>query len=194
MPHGSPKELTLVLGGARSGKSSWALRYAEERYGSYVFLATARVQDEEMAERVRIHKETRGPEWDVLEEPLEVSEAIRTKCGNYDSVLVDCLTVWLSNIMLEKGEEVVMTHGKALLGMLVERQQAIIIVSNEVGMGVVPEYPLGRRFRDYVGFMNQEIAKLADHVVFMVAGLPLFLKGGHDGPFPAKLPTGSLRS
>ncbi|MBW2029173.1 MAG: bifunctional adenosylcobinamide kinase/adenosylcobinamide-phosphate guanylyltransferase [Deltaproteobacteria bacterium] len=182
MPQGNPKELILVLGGARSGKSSWALKYVEEIYQSYVFLATARVRDEEMAERVKLHKNSRGPKWNLLEEPLEVPGTIRAKCGSYDCVLVDCLTIWLSNVMLEKGDEKVMTYGKALLEALASRPQAIILVSNEVGMGIVPEHALGRRFRDYAGFMNQEVAKLADKVVFMVAGLPMFLKGGPDSP------------
>lgn len=183
MPKENPEELMLVLGGARSGKSSWALKYAEENYQSYVFLAPARVQDEEMAERVKLHRDARGPGWDLLEEPLEAPEAIGLKCRGYDCVLMDCLTIWLSNVMLEKGYEEVLTYGKALLKVLADRQQAIILVSNEVGMGVVPEHLLGRRFRDYAGFMNQEVAKLADKVVFMVAGLPVFLKGGHNSPF-----------
>ncbi|MBW2067038.1 MAG: bifunctional adenosylcobinamide kinase/adenosylcobinamide-phosphate guanylyltransferase [Deltaproteobacteria bacterium] len=180
MPQVNSKELVLVLGGARSGKSSWALKYVEERYRSYVFLATARVQDEEMAQRVRLHKRSRGPEWGLLEEPLEVTEALRLKCGNYESVLMDCLTLWLSNVMLERGDEGVLSYAKVFLEALADRKQAIIVVSNEVGMGVVPEHPLGRRFRDYAGFMNQEIAKMADKVVFMVAGLPMFLKGDQD--------------
>ncbi|MBW1999578.1 MAG: bifunctional adenosylcobinamide kinase/adenosylcobinamide-phosphate guanylyltransferase [Deltaproteobacteria bacterium] len=181
MPQVNPNELVLVLGGARSGKSSWALKYVEERYHSYVFLATARVQDEEMAERVRLHKKSRGLEWGLLEEPLEVAEAIGTKCADYDCVLIDCATIWLSNVMIEKGDKEVLNYGKVFLEALAERKQAIVIVSNEVGMGVVPDHPLGRRFRDHAGFMNQEIAKMADKVVFMVAGLPMFLKRDREG-------------
>ena len=171
------KELVLVLGGTRSGKSLWALRYAEESYSSYLFLATARVLDEEMSERVKLHKESRGPNWNLLEEPVEIAEALRKKCRNLEAVLIDCLTVWLSNILLERGKEDIGIYQDRLLKALAERKQAIIVVSNEVGMGIVPDYPLGREFRDLAGQLNQRIAALADRVIFMAAGLPLYLKG-----------------
>ena len=174
----SRKELVLVLGGARSGKSSWALHYTEENYLSYLFLATAQVQDEEMAERVRLHKESRGPKWNLLEEPLEIAEALKTKCNNFEAVLVDCLTIWLSNVLLNMGEESVGTYQRHLLNALAARNQNIILVSNEVGAGIIPDSPLGRKFRDLAGLLNQEVAELADRVIFMIAGLPMFLKGG----------------
>ena len=169
--------MVFVLGGARSGKSSWALRYIEERYDSYLFLATARILDEEMDERVKLHKESRGPKWQLIEEPIKVAEVFETKPNNFDVVLMDCLTVWLSNIMLELGEGNIKEYQDRLLQALSERKQGIIIVSNEVGTGIVPEYPLGRRFRDIAGLLNQRVAAPADKVVFMVAGLPLYLKG-----------------
>ena len=110
MPESSVKELVFVLGGARSGKSSWALSYAEERYDSYLFIATAEVLDEEMAERVRLHQESRSAKWRLVEEPLRIAEALETKCDGVDAVLVDCLTVWLSNVLLKMGDEQVATY------------------------------------------------------------------------------------
>ena len=177
MPISSGKELVLVLGGARSGKSSWALRYTEENYQTYLFLATAQIFDEEMAEKVKRHKESRGPKWNLLEEPLEIAETLKTKCDDLEAILLDCLTVWQSNVLLIKGEEEIGFYKDQLLKTLSTRKQAIIIVSNEVGAGIVPENRLGRKFRDYAGQLNQEVAALADKVLFLVAGLPIYLKG-----------------
>ena len=170
------KELILVLGGARSGKSRFALQYAEAHYHSYLFLATARILDDEMADRVMLHKASRGETWQLLEEPLEVSEAIRTGCGGIEAVLLDCLTVWLSNVLLEKGEDAVRTYQKELLETLANRNKTIIIVSNEVGAGIVPENPLARKFRDLAGGLNQQVALIADKVILSVAGIPIYIK------------------
>lgn len=171
------RELLLVLGGARSGKSSWALRHVESHYSSYLFLATARVNDDEMAERVRLHRESRGTRWKLLEEPLEVPRTLRTGPGDAEAVLVDCLTVWMSNVLIEKGEAAVESYQDGLLEALSQRDRTIVIVSNEVGMGIVPETYLGRFFRDTAGRFNQRVAAMADRVVFMIAGLPMALKG-----------------
>ena len=171
------KELILVLGGTRSGKSSWALHYTEAQYRSHLFLATARSLDEEMAERIRLHKSSRGPDWQLIEEPIEISEAIRTRCSDVEAVLIDCLTVWLSNVLLEKGDEGIDRYQDDFLETLSAREQTVVVVSNEVGMGVVPESPLGRKFRDLSGQINQKIAAMADKVIFLTAGLPMVLKG-----------------
>jgi len=171
------REILLVLGGTRSGKSSWAQRYVERRYGSRLFLATAEVLDDEMAERVRMHQEARGRDWELLEEPLEIDRFLTGRCGHVEAVLVDCLTIWLSNVMLKEGDEGVDRRRKRLLEALAACGQSVVLVSNEVGMGVVPEHPLGRRFRDAAGFLNQVVARAADRVVLLVAGLPLGLKG-----------------
>lgn len=168
--------LVLVLGGARSGKSAWAQQYVEEHFESYLFLATARVLDEEMADRVRRHKASRGPHWQLIEEPVEIARTLSTDCGRVEAVLVDCLTVWLGNVLLEKGGKEVERYQDGLLDALKTGERSLILVSNEVGMGIVPESPLGREFRDHAGRLNQRIAALADKVVLMVAGLPLFLK------------------
>ncbi|MBC8418677.1 MAG: bifunctional adenosylcobinamide kinase/adenosylcobinamide-phosphate guanylyltransferase [Proteobacteria bacterium] len=169
-------EFILVLGGAKSGKSSWALRYAEEHHKSCLFLATAEVKDKEMAERVRLHKESRGPHWKLIEEPLNIAEALQTGCAQADAVLIDCVTIWLSNILLKKGREKIIPYQDRLLEALSRRQQAVIVVSNEVGAGIVPEHPLGREFRDLAGMLNQKLAAMADKVVMTVAGIPVRIK------------------
>ena len=174
---GPEREIVLVLGGARSGKSSWALRYVELNYRSRLFLATAEVLDDEMEERVRLHREARGPEWTLVEEPLDLAGALRTRCGGADGVLVDCLTVWLSNVMIKEGRVGARARRERLLDALASRKGGSVLVSNEVGMGIVPENRLARAFRDEAGALNQAVAEAADRVVFVTAGLPLWLKG-----------------
>jgi adenosylcobinamide kinase/adenosylcobinamide-phosphate guanylyltransferase len=171
------RELLFVLGGARSGKSSFAQKYAETHYRSRLFLATAQILDEEMAERVRLHQEARGSEWNVMEEPFEIPAALHSPATPGQVILVDCLTVWLSNILLQKGEKHVGFYEEDLVKALSLREGPVILVSNEVGLGIVPENPLGRIFRDLAGRLNQRIASVADHVVFMAAGIPWVLKG-----------------
>jgi adenosylcobinamide kinase / adenosylcobinamide-phosphate guanylyltransferase len=180
MSESSTKEFIFVMGGARSGKSSWALRYAEEHYGSYIYLATAEILDEEMAERVRLHRESRSAKWGLVEEPLMIGEALETKCAGVDAVLIDCLTVWLSNVLLKMGDEQVATYENSLFEAISRKKQTIIAVANEVGTGVVPEYALGRKFRDLAGSLNQRMAGMADKVFYMIAGLPMCLKGNQD--------------
>ncbi len=170
------REIVLVLGGARSGKSSWALNYTQEHYESCLFIATAEVKDEEMAERVRLHQASRGPMWDLLEEPLHIADALCQKCGQADAVLIDCLTVWLSNVFLKEGKAGVAAYQQRLIEAIADTPKTLIMVSNEVGTGIVPVHPLGRDFRDLAGFLNQKMAALADKVVLTVAGLPLQLK------------------
>ncbi len=176
MTQSTQKEIVLVLGGARSGKSSWALEYTEKQFDTYLFLATAEVMDDEMADRVRLHKEARGPQWKLREEPLEIADVLETDCQNVDAVLIDCMTIWLSNVLLKQGEDKVQAYQNRLIETLAQTRKSIIIVSNEVGMGIVPEYPLGRQYRDMAGSLNQKLAAAADKVVMTVAGLPLFLK------------------
>lgn len=170
------KDIILVLGGARSGKSSWALRHAQETYESRLFVATAQVGDKEMAERVRLHQASRGPEWQLIEEPINIDAALQTDLARVDVVLIDCMTIWLSNILLQKGRDAVDAYQRRLLEALSLRRQAVIMVSNEVGTGIVPEHPLGREFRDLAGTLNQKLAALADKVVMTVAGIPVPIK------------------
>lgn len=176
MGSSTDKEIILVLGGARSGKSSWALRYAEEAYKSYLFLATAEIRDDEMAERVRLHKASRGPEWRLVEEPLDIAQVLQEESSRADVVLIDCMTIWLSNILLQKGREAVGLYQDRLMEALTRKRGSVILVSNEVGTGIVPEHALGREFRDLAGMLNQKLAAMADKVVMTVAGIPLHIK------------------
>ena len=158
--------ITLVLGGARSGKS----RFAERLIGGGTYIATATAGDAEMAARIAEHRGRRGIGWQTVEAPVALAEAIGAAPG---PVLVDCLTLWLTNLML--GGHDIAAHTAALLGAL---RGEMALVSNEVGLGLVPDTPLGRRFRDAQGVLNQAVAAAAGRVVFMAAGLPLWLKGG----------------
>lgn len=171
------KNIILVLGGARSGKSSYAQRLAETRWKHPLYLAPAETLDEEMAARVKKHREQRGPHWGCAEEPLDVARVIRETSPRRDGVMLDCATLWLTNVLLKEGEPAVQSRKKDLLAALAESPTDVIIVSNEVGMGIVPEHPLGREFRDLQGRLNQELASIADTVLFIIAGLPLSLKG-----------------
>jgi adenosylcobinamide kinase / adenosylcobinamide-phosphate guanylyltransferase len=164
----------LILGGARSGKSAHAQSLAEAYGPERLYLATAEVGDEEMAARIARHRADRGQGWAFLEEPLEVARALGAEARPGRVVLVDCLTLWLSNLMLAGREP-----GSAIAGLA----QAIgalagpaILVSNEVGLGIVPDHRLGREFRDWQGRANREIAEACDAAVFIAAGLPVQLK------------------
>jgi adenosylcobinamide kinase/adenosylcobinamide-phosphate guanylyltransferase len=163
----------LVLGGARSGKSRYAERLVENAAIRGTYCATAEAGDAEMAERIAVHRARRGPFWRTVEVPLALGSAIITQAAPENPVLVDCLTLWLSNLLMvgrPEGEVGVLCRA------LHEAVGPVVLVSNEVGMGLVPETPLGRTFRDAAGCLNQEVAALAHRVVFVAAGLPLVLK------------------
>ena len=166
--------VTLVLGGARSGKSRYAERLVTAQPGPRIYLATATAGDAEMAERIRHHREQRGSGWTTVEEPLALAERLREVACPDGAVLVDCLTLWLSNLM--GGNHDVDAAGAALVDVLPKLAGPVVFVSNEVGLGIVPENALARRFRDAAGRLNQTIAGNAQAVVFIAAGLPLFLK------------------
>ncbi len=172
------RKIIFITGGCRSGKSRYALDYANRHFSKKLYLATAEVRDEEMARRVENHKRARGPEWQTVEEPIKVPETISRYRDRTEVVLLDCLTLWLSNLLLRWDDESKIMEEAARLTAAVEESRATsIIVSNEVGMGIVPDNPLGRRFRDLSGMANQKIAETANTVVFMVSGIPMFLKG-----------------
>lgn len=164
---------TFVLGGARSGKTSHALRLVEAQAARRVYVATGEALDAEMAARIAAHKAERGDGWRTIEAPLDLSGALAS-VGPDEAVLVDCLTLWVSNLMhAERGVEDA-TDG--LLDTMEQTAAPLTLVSNEVGLGLVPDTPLGRAFRDAQGRLNQRVAAAADHVVFVAAGLPLTLK------------------
>lgn len=169
----------LIFGGARSGKSSLAGSLAGKWFRKPLYVATGEALDAEMAERIRLHKKARGRKWSCIEEPLEVAKVLGALPA-CDGVLLDCLTLWLSNVMHREGNAAVAKRTKQLAAALACAGKPVIVVSNEVGMGIVPESRLGREFRDLAGWLNQDIARVADTVVFVAAGLPLVLKGSID--------------
>ena len=169
--------LTFVLGGARSGKS----RYAEALIAAlpppskppWAYIATAEAGDAEMAERIGTHRARRGAQWRTVEAPRDLAAAL--KAGGTAPVLIDCLTLWLSNLMLAEAD--IEAEVARLENALAAAAAPVVVVANEVGYGIVPDHPLGRRFRDLQGVLNQRIASRADRVVLVVAGLPLAVKG-----------------
>ena len=169
--------LTLVLGGARSGKSAFAQAAAEARAaetgGQLVMIATAQAFDSEMAERIARHREDRGAAWTTLEAPLDLAGAL-AGLGADDVVVVDCLTLWLSNLMLDERD--VAAAAAELVATVGRFEGALWLVSNEVGFGIVPDNALARRFRDEAGRLHQALAQAADAVTLVVAGLTLRLK------------------
>jgi adenosylcobinamide kinase/adenosylcobinamide-phosphate guanylyltransferase len=168
--------LTLVLGGARSGKSRYAERLVEGAGVAGTYCATAEAGDAEMAARIAEHRTRRGRFWRTVEAPLALAETIAAEAAPDRPLLVDCLTLWLSNVLLT-GKALDREFGR-LSAALREAAGPVVLVANEVGLGLVPETPLGREFRDAAGRLNQEMARLADRVVFIAAGLPLSLKEG----------------
>jgi adenosylcobinamide kinase/adenosylcobinamide-phosphate guanylyltransferase len=170
-------KITLILGGARSGKSSHALRLAK-KYKKVAFIATCLGLDKEMQGRIRLHKESRPKHWKTFEEPKDLAKLLGGLSDNFDCILVDCLTLLVSNLILAGDEqEQVDEKIKKLLLVLNKKKARIILVSNEVGLGLVPANKLGRDFRDVAGRVNQMVAKNADEVFFVVAGIPLKIKG-----------------
>jgi adenosylcobinamide kinase / adenosylcobinamide-phosphate guanylyltransferase len=177
--HYQPPEfrLALILGGARSGKSRLALRLAEQAPPPRLFLATAEAGDAEMAARIEQHRRERGEAWDTREAPLALAAAISAAQGHYGVILVDCLTFWLSNVLLgEPAHAALEETCQGVVDAAARTVTPLILVSNEVGLGIVPDNPLARRFRDAVGGLHQRLAAAADLVCATMAGLPLVLK------------------
>jgi adenosylcobinamide kinase/adenosylcobinamide-phosphate guanylyltransferase len=172
------KRLIFVTGGCRSGKSQFALDYANRHFHKKLYLATCEALDEEMVKRIADHKKKRGLDWHTVEEPIKVAEAIRQHGKDVEVILLDCMTLWLSNLLMrQKGDHEIMNELSRLIDTVKQGQTSFIFVSNEVGMGLVPVDPLGRRFRDLSGMVNQKIAEAAQTVVFMVSGIPIFIRG-----------------
>jgi adenosylcobinamide kinase / adenosylcobinamide-phosphate guanylyltransferase len=197
-----PPRLILILGGARSGKSAFAERLAASGGRPVAFIATATASDDEMLERIARHRASRPKGWYTLEEPLDLARAVRQAAELTDVVLLDCVTLWLGNVLLqasgqhaqdEQGEGALYTTSRlfdegalkeceALLIVLksLGPNKTLIVVTNEVGLGIVPAYPLGRLYRDTLGYINQRLAEAANQVYLMVAGLAVDIKRLHE--------------
>lgn len=165
---------TLVLGGARSGKSAFAERLIQGSGLAQIYLATATSGDDEMRARIDHHRARRGANWRTVEEPLALVDALTKEATRGRTVLVDCLTLWLSNLMGASRDPDI--EARRLTRFLGVAKYPVVFVSNEIGMGLVPDTPLGRDFRDAQGRLNQVVAAAVPNVVFIAAGLPLWLK------------------
>jgi adenosylcobinamide kinase/adenosylcobinamide-phosphate guanylyltransferase len=168
--------LQLILGGARSGKSRLAEKIALESGLNVIYIATAQPLDEEMQERILHHQESRPREWQVIEEPLYLSEKLQEIDAQNQLILIDCLTLWMSNLLLQDASELLMSQCQKLLTILPNLKSEIILVSNETGLGVVPMGNISRKFIDESGRLHQQIGQIAQKVVFCVAGFPIILK------------------
>jgi len=175
-------KIIFITGGARSGKSSFALQLANNYEGVHggdaispmrkAYIATAEALDEEMKERIEKHKRRRGDDWVTYEEPIKIPDVLKTIEGKYCAVVIDCLTLWLSNLM--KADLNIETEiGHFISSLVTCHSSLIFIVSNEVGMGIVPENEMARRFRDMAGILNQKMAEISDEVFIVVAGIPI---------------------
>ena len=170
--------IIFVTGGTRSGKSDFAQDMAEKLKGNRFFLATAQAFDEEMRHRIQKHREQRGNRWDTVEEPIYLGRVLRAAAGSYNTILVDCLTLWMSNLLMkysDKEEKLLEIIDDFFLS-IKEINGTLIVVSNEVGMGIVPDNKLARDYRDHLGILNKRMAGIADEVYALLSGIPLKIK------------------
>jgi len=177
-----PRQIILIGGGVRCGKSDFALSLARRLGPRRLFLATAQAGDDEMAERIRRHRQNRGDDFMTIEEPLAIPDAI-LRHADFDVLVLDCLTLWLSNLLLHgSGEDQVLQHVDDLLAVLAKRTGHAVIITNEVGMGIVPESALARRFRDVAGLAHRRISEAADEVYLAVLGTIVPIKSRLEFP------------
>ncbi len=170
-------KIYFITGGARSGKSAFGEQLADGLTGKRAYIATAQALDPEMAVRIKRHRQGRGNTWDTYEEPLAVPDLLRKLSGRYQTVLLDCLTLWLSNIMAHsEGDGDITARSEDLVAAIKGFGSACIVVSNEVGLGIVPDNPIARQFRDLAGILNQKMAMISDEAYFMAAGIPMRIK------------------
>ncbi|HET8562254.1 MAG TPA: bifunctional adenosylcobinamide kinase/adenosylcobinamide-phosphate guanylyltransferase [Candidatus Binatia bacterium] len=172
------RQIILITGSARSGKSKYAEQRAAAMGGSRLYIATAEAKDEEMSQRIAEHQKQRGDQWTTIEEPVELAEALLAQRGKTDCALVDCLTLWISNLLIRGDEHYVEEKVDQLLETLPHLDFHLVFVTNEVGWGIVPDNPLARKFRDLVGCTNQRVAQAAHEVILTVAGVPMIVKKG----------------
>jgi adenosylcobinamide kinase/adenosylcobinamide-phosphate guanylyltransferase len=178
-------KITLILGGARSGKSSYAMQLAEATRNPVTFIATAQAYDDEMSARIQKHKAERPASWQTLELPLHIASNVSQIKS--EVVILDCVTLWVTNLLMQFVKDDLVDESpfmqaarnetESLLSAIREAGQEWLIVSNEVGLGLVPPYQMGRVYRDVLGWVNQRLAQEADTVFFMVAGIPMTVKG-----------------
>ncbi len=171
--------VTFIVGGARSGKSWLSQKLGESVPGKRLFIATAQPLDDEMEKRIESHKVSRGKNWKTAEEPVAISKVVSENEKEYGLILIDCLTVWVSNLLerFDQDEKKILEEVKRLAEAIKESGGRFIIVSNEVGMGIVPENKMARQFRELLGIVNQRMAELSDRVILMVSGVSMVLKG-----------------
>jgi adenosylcobinamide kinase/adenosylcobinamide-phosphate guanylyltransferase len=169
-------EIILITGGARSGKSRYAEQRATEMGARPLYVATAEAKDEEMAQRIAEHRKRRSDQWRTIEEPLELTQALLAERGKTDCALVDCLTLWISNLLIQHDDKYASEKVEELIEKLPQLNFHLVFVTNEVGWGIIPDNPLARKFRDLAGWTNQRIAQAANEVILMVAGMPMIAK------------------
>jgi len=172
---GDLRNVTLVLGGARSGKSSFGEKLVKESGLAPVYLATSEPRDDEMVSRIEHHRARRGPEWITVEEPDDLEGALAREARPGRAILVDCLTLWVTNLMMAEAD--IAVRSAALCSVLADIGSPVVLISNEVGLGIVPDNRMAREFRDHAGRLHQDVAAIADTVYFVAAGLPLKMKG-----------------
>ena len=169
--------LQLILGGARSGKSRLAEKIAQDSALTVIYIATAQAWDEEMQSRIEHHRQQRPSHWTVIEEPIYLADQLLKNDQANQYILVDCLTLWMTNLLLHENTELQLQECQKLLNILPKLQSKIILVSNETGLGVVPMGEISRKFVDEAGRLHQQLGQIAEKVVFCVAGFPMILKG-----------------
>lgn len=174
--------LNLILGGARSGKSRFAMEHGKKSGVSKYYIATAQALDPEMARRIEMHRQERSSAWTTLEEPIQLAEVLQSIEGKADLAVIDCFTLWLSNLLIamESDEKKVMDRIDQLVTVMTRLDLSMIAVSNEVGLGIIPADPLSRLFRDLAGILHQRLAQVAHEVYWMTAGLAVQMKGDRN--------------
>ena len=169
--------LQIILGGARSGKSRLAEQIAQKSQKTVIYIATAQANDAEMQQRIQHHQQQRPTEWQLIEEQLYLAECLEKNDAAEQIILVDCLTLWMSNLLMDSNPDLQMDQCRKLLAILPKLKSDIILVSNETGLGVVPMGEITRKFVDESGRLHQQLGQIAEKVVFCVAGFPMILKG-----------------
>jgi adenosylcobinamide kinase/adenosylcobinamide-phosphate guanylyltransferase len=173
---------SLILGGIRSGKSRYAADLARAQARPVTLIATARILDEEMAARIAAHRTSRPPDWILVEEPTRLAAALAAHASPTRTVIVDCLTLWLTNLLCSEDPQALERESNLLLDLFPTLPGSCVLVANEVGFGIIPVNALARRFADEAGVLHQQLAAMCDSVVLMAAGLPMTLKAPHVPP------------